>query len=168
MRGLARCGVLLLALSGVGEAAAPQASQSLVLVYEGSRLSVKAAAPVPYSDPARMLVALQQASLPGQYAMVLTRDSPRQLVGYVLAVEREGTLSLGSQLHEWDAGDRRYRLLQGELSRSYPPLEGNSPWTWLVTITVGRELQAALVIRAASRRWPVESVSISVTRQRTH
>lgn len=161
-----RCGALLVLLSGVGEAASPRAAQSLVLVYEGSRLTVKPAAPVPYSDPARMLAALQQASLPAQYAMVLVRDSPRQLVGYVLAVEREGTLSLGSQLHEWDAGDRRFRLLRGELSRSYPPLEENSPWTWLVTIPIGRELEASLVIRAVERRWPVGSVSISMTRPR--
>ena len=165
MRSLARCVALLLVLlSRAGEAA----PQSRVLVYDGNRLTVKPSAPVPYSDPARMLAALQQASLPAQYAMVLVRDSPRQLVGYVVAIEREGTLSLGSQLHEWDADDRRYRLLRGELNRSYPPLEGNLPWTWLVTLPVGRELQAALVIRAAGRRWPVESVSISVTRQRTH
>jgi hypothetical protein len=158
--------VVLLLLSGVGETASPRAAQSLVLAYKGNRLTVKPAAPVPYSDPARMLVALQQASLPAQYAMVLVRDSPRQLVGYVLAVEREGTLSLGSQLHEWDTGDRRYRLLRGELSRSYPPLEGNSPWTWLVTIPIGRELEASLMIRAVERRWPVESVSVSMTRPR--
>jgi len=114
------------------------------------------------------MAALQRTSPAGRYAIVVFRDSPREVVGYLLAVEREGTLSLGSQLHEWDPGDRRYRLLRGELFRSYQPLEGGLPWTWFVTIPISRELQASLVIRAWRVRWPVESVSISVTAQPTH
>ena len=165
---LARCLVLVLLLARVGDAAPIGATEPLVLVYEGSRLSVRQVAPVPYSDLASMLAALPHASLSGRYAIVLFRDSPRQLVGYVLVVQGEGTLSLGSQLHEWNAGDRGYRFLKGELIRSYPPLEGRSPWTWLVTIPISRELQASLVIRAVNHRWPVESVSISAAGQRTH
>lgn len=158
----------MLALLQLGDVAATTAAESLVLVYEGSRLSVKQSAPVPYSDLSSMLMALQRASPAGQYAIVLFRDSPREVIGYVLAVEREGTLSLGSQLHEWDVSDRQYRFLRGELFRSYQPVDGNVPWTWFVTIPISRERQAALVIRAMAVRWPVESVSISVAAQPTN
>ncbi len=164
---LARCLVLGLLLARPGAAAPAGPTEALVLVYEGNRLSVKPVAPVAYSDLASMLAALPRAPLSGRYAIILFRDSPRELVGYVLAVEREGTLSLGSQLHEWDPGSGGYRLLRGELSRSYQPLEGDARWTWLVTIPISREVQAALVIRAMESRWPVESVSISVTEQGT-
>lgn len=164
---LARCLLLGLLLAQPGDAAPAEPTESLVLVYEGNRLSVKPVAPVAYMDLATMLAALPRAPLSGRYAIILFRDSPRELVGYVLAVEREGTLSLGSQLHEWDPVDGGYRLLRGELSRSYQPLEGDARWTWLVTIPISREVQAALVIRAMESRWPVESVSISVTEQGT-
>lgn len=163
-----RCAVLVLLLARVGDAAPARVADSLVLVYEAHRLSVKQSAPVPYPDLSSMMTAIQRASLVGRYAIVLFRDSPREIIGYVLAVEREGTLSLGSQLHEWDASDRRYRFLRGDLYRSYQPLEGNMPWTWLVTIPVSRERQASLVIRAVEARWPVESVSISVMAQPTY
>lgn len=165
---IARRAVLVLALTGLGDAGPAAAAEPLVLVYEGNRLSVRQSAPVPYSDLASMLEALGRASLVGRYAVALFRDSPRELVGYVLAVEREGTLSLGSQLHEWDVGARGYRLLRGELYRSYQPLEGNSPWTWLVTIPISREREASLLIRAVGLRWPVRSVAISVTEQGAH
>lgn len=154
-------------LSPVGDASPAGVADSLVLVYEGSRLSVKRSAPVAYSDLSSMMMALQHTSHVGRYAVVLFRDSPREVVGYVLAVEREGSLSVGSQVHEWDVSERRYRVLRGELFRSYQPVEGMSPWMWVVTIPVSRELQASLLIRAAAVRWPVESVSISVVAQPT-
>ncbi len=157
--------MLGLLLAQVGDAAPAKVAESLVLVYEGNRLSVEQSAPVPYSDLAGMRAVLERTSFAGQYAIVLFRESPREIVGYVLAVEREGTLSLGSQQHEWDASDRRYRLLRGELYRSYQPLEGRVPWTWLVTVPVSRELQAALLIRAVEVAWPVNTVSISVVAQ---
>ncbi len=160
--------MLVLVLAQVGDAAPAKVAEPLVLVYEGNRLSVKQSAPVRYSDLASMLAALESASFVGQYAIVLFRESPREIVGYVLAVERKGALSLGSQLHEWDASDRRYRLLRGELYRSYQPLEGHSPWTWLVTIPISRELQALLLIRAVEAAWPVKTVSISVMAQPRH
>ncbi len=159
---LLRCVVLVLLLSQTGNAAPARGTGSLVLVYEGNRLSVKQSAPVPYSDLVSLLAAVRRASLSGQYAAVHFRDSPRELVGYVLAVDREGTLSLGSQHHEWEPGDRAYRFLRGQLYRSYQPLEGDAPWTWLVTIPITREREASLVIRASETRWPVRSVSISV------
>lgn len=160
-----RVGVLALALAQVGAAAPARQPESLVLAYEGSRLSIKQTAPVPYSDLTSLLAALPQAASPGRYALVLFRDSPRQVVGYLLAVERAGTLSLGSQLHQWDPGDRRYRLLRGELYRSYQRLEEPGPWTWTVTVPVSREYEASLVVRARETRWPVRSVSVSVTGQ---
>lgn len=165
---LVRCAILVLLLSRAGDAAPAGVADSLVLVYDANRLSVKQSPPVSYSDFSSMLTAIQRASLVGRYAIVLFRDSPREIIGYVLAVEREGTLSLGSQLHEWDASDRQYRFLRGELYRSYQPLEGNVPWTWLVSIPISREREASLVIRAVEARWPVESVSISVTAQPTY
>lgn len=158
----------MLLLSRGGDAAPARDADSLVLVYEANRLSVKRSSPVPYSDLSSMLTALRRGSLVGRYAIVLFRDSPREIVGYVLAVEREGTLSLGSQLHEWDASDQEYRFARGELYRSYQPLEGNKPWTWLVSIPISRELQASLMIRAADGRWPVGSVSIAVVAQPTY
>lgn len=162
-------GLLVLALlTATGEAATERPTEPLVLRYEGNRLSVKPTAPVAYSDLESMLGVIGRSSLAGRYAMVLVRESPRELVGYVLVVEREGTLALGSQRHEWDPGGRSYRFRRGELYRSYQPLEGGGPWTWLVTIPVSRERQAALVIQAADLRWPVESVSISVGGQPTH
>lgn len=154
-------GLLLLVLAAGAETSAP-AAESLVLRYEGNRLSIRQPASVPYSDIQSMLAALGRGSLAGPYAMVLFRDSPREIVGYVLAVEREGTLAVGSQLHEWDPGGRRYRLLRGELYRSYQPLEGDSPWKWLVAVPVSRERQAFLVVQAPNRRWPIQSVAISV------
>ncbi len=157
--------MLVLVLARIGDAAPANVAESLVLVYEGNRLSVEQSAPVPYSDLAGMLVALGSASFVGQYAIVLFRESPREIVGYVLAVEREGALLLGSQRHEWDASDRRYRFLRGGLDRSYQPLDGPPPWTWLVTIPVSRELQASLLIRAVEAAWPVKTVSISVMAQ---
>lgn len=165
---LVRCAILVLLLARAGDAAPASVADSLLLVYEANRLSVKQSAPVSYSDLSSMMTSIQRASLVGRYAIVLFRDSPREIIGYVLAIERGGTLSLGSQLHEWDSGDRRYRFLRGDLYRSYQPLEGNVPWTWLVTIPVSRERQASLVIRAVEARWPVESVSISVMAQPTY
>jgi len=50
---------------------------------------------------------------------------------------------------------------------AYLPLEGNKPWTWLVSIPISRELQASLMIRAADGRWPVGSISIAVVAQPT-
>lgn len=165
---ITRRAVLVLALLGLGDAGAATAVEPLVLVYDGSRLSVRESAPVAYSELSDMLAALGRDSHVGRYAIMVFRDSPREIVGYVLVVGREGTLSLGSQLQEWDPGDRRYRFRRGELYRSVQPLEGNSPWTWLVTIPVNRELHASLLIRASELRWPVRSVSISVTEQQTH
>lgn len=160
--------LLVLTLSVLGDAAPPAAADPLVLVYEGSRLSVRKSAPVVYPDVSEMLAALGRESHAGRYAIVLFRDSPREIVGYVPAVGPEGTLSLGSQLQEWDPSGRRYRLVRGELFRSYQPLEGNAAWTWFVTIPVSRELQAALVIQAAGTRWPVGPLSISVQSQPAH
>lgn len=160
--------VSLLALTVGGAHAQGRPAVSVDLVYEGNRLSVKPSAPVLFRDVQGMLAAVSAKPLTGQYAVVLFRESPRAVVGYVLAVEKEGTLSLGSQLHEWDPGDRRYRFLGGELYRSYQPVNGNAPWTWLVTIPVSRETQVALLIRAAGARWPVESVAISVQAQPVH
>lgn len=165
---LVGCVGLVLVLLGIGDATSARVADSLVLVYEGNRLSVKQSAPVPYSDVSTMMATLQRTAHMGRYAIVLFRDSPREVVGYVLAVEREGTLSLGSQVHEWDPGERRYRLLRGELFRSYQPVEGNLPWTWFVTIPISRELQASLVIRAGAVQWPVDSVAISVLAQPAH
>jgi len=164
---LARSAILVLLLAHAGDAAPAKVAEPLVLVYEGNRLSVKPSVTVPYSDLGSMVAALQSALSSEQYAILLFRESPRETVGYVLAVEREGTLSLGGQQHEWDASDGRYRFLRGELYRSYQPLEGHMPWTWLVTIPISRELQASLMIRAAEAAWPVQTVLISVRTQPT-
>lgn len=160
--------ILVLVLSGIGDADPAKVANSLLFVYERSRLSVRQPAPVPYSEVSSMMTALQRSSQTGRYAIILFRDSPREIIGYLLTVDREGTLSLGSQRHEWDTGDRQYRLVRSELFRSYQPLEGNQPWTWVVTIPINRELQASLIIRAGGARWPIESVSISVVAQPTH
>jgi len=157
--------VLALVISGVGDAPAAGKDDSLVLVYEGNRLSVKQSASVPYSDLQSMLQAVRRSPLIDQYGILLFRNFPRSIAGYVFAVEREGTLSLGSQLHEWDAADYRYRFSRSELFRSYQPLEGELPWTWLVEIPVSRTVGVSLVIRAVEERWPVKSVSISVRTQ---
>lgn len=165
---LAWSAVLVLILSGVGGADPAKVANSLLLVYETSRLSVRQSAPVPYSDLSSMMTALQRSSPIGRYAIVLFRDSPREIIGYLLTVDREGTLSLGTQSHEWDATSRQYRLVRSELFRSYQPLDENQPWTWVVSIPINRELQASLIIRAVGARWPIESVSISVAAQPTN
>lgn len=156
------CTILALISSGVGGATPAERVDSLVLVYEGNRLSVKQSASVPYSDLRSMLEALRHNPLIDEYAILLFRNFPQSITGYVFAVEREGTLSLGSQLHEWDASGYRYRFSRSELFRSYQPLEGSLPWTWLVVVPVSGVRQASLVIRAEDGQWPVKSVSISV------
>jgi hypothetical protein len=159
---LLRSWLLVLLLAGAGQAAPARPGEPLVLVWEGNRLTVKQRAQVPYTDALAMLVDLRKAPRVGRYALLLFRDSPRQIVGYVLAVERQGTLSLGTQLYEWDPGDLRYRFMGGELYRSYQPIEPGGEWTWFVSIRVSRELEASLVLRAPGDRWPVESVTVSV------
>jgi len=168
LRTLAWSTVLVLVLSGIGDADPAKVANSVLLVFEGNRLSVRQPAPVPYSEVSRMMTALQRASPIGRYAIVLFRDSPREIIGYLLTVDRDGTLSLGSQSHEWDAAGRQYRLVRSELFRSYQPLDENQPWTWVVSIPINRELQASLIIRAVGARWPIESVSISVAAQPTN
>ena len=154
--------VLSLVVWRVGAADPVGVDGSLVLTYKGDRLSVRRVASVPYSDLSTMLAAIRSESLTDRYAILQFRESPQSLIGYVLVVDREGTLSVGKQIHEWDLSDRRYRFLKGDLYRSYQPLEGNSPWTWLVEIPVNRENWVSLKIRAEEGQWPLKSVAISI------
>ncbi|MBI4588907.1 MAG: hypothetical protein HY725_08695 [Candidatus Rokubacteria bacterium] len=130
------------------------------VAHGGNRLSVLTTAAVHYRSPWEVVQALGERPPSRRYALLLSRDSPREVTAFLLGVTEEGTLLLGAQRFAYDAASRQYVDSGGDLYRAYPPLEGKSPWTWLVTIPVSREYEASLEIRAVNAPGPVRTVRI--------
>jgi hypothetical protein len=66
-------------------------------------------------------------------------------------------------VRRFDFGRSAFVFRDGEVVRAYPALEGAGAWRWLVEVSVSREMQVALEIRATSA-WPVESVTLAPQR----
>lgn len=162
---LGLCLLLLLVfpLEGSAQPLGRLAGPHVEVEYQGNRFAHLASIPVYFRDLSDLIAALEQKSIPERHMAVLRRASPRELIGYVVAVTREGTLIVGAQIHSWDLEKNRFVFSRAEIHRSYPPLNGARPWTWLVPISVGREYEATLEIHAITDRIPVRGVRATLS-----
>jgi len=93
-------------------------------------------------------------------AWQIRRLAPLQQTDYLLGVTREGSLVVGEQVRVYDARRREYGPVRGDLGRTYQPLDGQTPWAWLVDVPVSRDVNVTLEIQAVGS-WPVETVAIT-------
>jgi hypothetical protein len=128
--------------------------------HQGNTLSVVERYPVHFHDPAILLEGARDRPTTNPYLAVLVRDHPRQLVQYITAVTEEGTLVLARQVQDWNFGSQRYDFSEVVIDRSYPPLEGRSVWTWVISIPVSRECLAGLELSADRAEPPVRLLRV--------
>lgn len=159
------CLFLLTALpsEGFGQPAGRLSGPRVEVEYQGNRFAHLMSVPIYFRDLSDLMEALDKKSLPERHMAVLQREFPRELIGYVVAVTREGTLIVGAQIHSWDAEKNRFVFSRAEIYRSYPPLNGTRPWTWLVPIPVGREYEATLEVHAIVDRGPVRGIRMTLS-----
>ena len=117
-------------------------------------------APVPYDTLGALTAAVQQPT-PSAAAARIVRSSPPQVIDYVLGVTDEGFLVVAQQVRTLDGATGRYEFTTGEITRAYPALEASVPWTWIVEISLGREVNVTLEVTALSPTWPVRGVSVT-------
>ncbi len=150
-------------LEGFGQPLGHLVGRRVEVEHQGSRFAHLTSTLVYFHDLSDLTAAIEGKSLPQRHMAVLFRDSPRELVGYIVAVTREGTLVVGAQIHSWEPEKRRYVFSRAEIHRSYPPLNGARPWKWLVPISVGREYEATLEIEAVADRLPVRGLRVGLS-----
>ena len=117
-------------------------------------------APVPYGSVSDVTAAVQRAeALPT--ALRLVRRTPPQVIDYVFGITDDGLLVVGQQIRTLDVMSGRYIFTDGEIKRAYPALEASPPWTWIVDIPLGREVDLTLEVRAMVQTWPVRTVAVT-------
>lgn len=117
-------------------------------------------APVPYDTLTAITAAVQQPA-PVAAAARLVRSAPPQVIDYVLGVTDDGFLVVAQQVRSFDGGTGRYQFTDGEIRRAYPALEATVPWTWIVDIPLGREVNVTLEVTALAPGWPVRGVTVT-------
>jgi len=129
---------------------------------ESNTLTVLRHAPVPYESVSEVAAAVREpGALPA--SVRLLRIAPPQVVDYVWCVTSEGVLVVGQQIRSLDPATGQYVFTKGDIKRAYPALEGIVPWTWIVDISLGREVALTLEVRATARTFPVRSVTVLPT-----
>lgn|SRR5574341_516340 len=126
----------------------------------GNELTALRDAPVAYTSLDALVADIARPGAGRATPIRVVRASPRQTIEYVFGVTSTGTLVVGERVHTFDEGRQRYLFTQGEIARSYPPLEERGGWLWLLAVPLGREATVMLEVRAAAR-WPVEAVTIT-------
>lgn len=126
----------------------------------GNELIALRQAPVAYTSLDQIVVDVARPGATRAAPIRVVRASPRQTIEYVFGVTNAGTLVVGERVHTFDEGRQRYLFTQGEIARSYPPLEERGGWLWLLALPLSREATVMLEVRAAAR-WPVEAVTIT-------
>jgi hypothetical protein len=129
------------------------------ITAEGNTLTGLRHAPVPYESVAEVAAAVREASSLASSVRV-TRAAPPQVVDYIWCVTSEGVLVVGQQVRSLDTTSGQYVFTEGDIKRAYPALEGLVPWTWIVDISLGREVALTLEVRATARTFPVRSVTV--------
>ena len=122
-------------------------------------------APVPYDTLGSVTVAVQREA-PVPAAVRVVRSAPPQMIDYVFGVTEDGVLVVAQQVRTLDGATGRYRFLEGEITRAYPPLDATGPWTWIVDIPLGREVSVTLEVAALAPGWPVRGVTVTPKVQR--
>jgi hypothetical protein len=126
----------------------------------GNELVAVRDAPVAYTRLEQLVEDIARPAEPRAAPIQLERASPRSLVDYVLCVTRDGTLVIGERMQTFDAGERRYVFVRGDIARSYRPLDTPEGWLWLMEVPLSRELTVTLELRARPP-WPIESVMVT-------
>lgn len=127
---------------------------------EGNSVTGVRRAPVPFDSMEAITAAVAKpAPLPA--AVRLVRSAPPQVIDYVLCVAEDGALLVGQQVRTLDMRSGLYVFTDGDIKRAYRALEATVPWTWIVDIPLGRELDLTLELRAMTATWPVRAVAIT-------
>jgi hypothetical protein len=127
---------------------------------EGNSVVGVRRAPVPYSSFQAIATALTKSD-PLPAAVRLTRVTPPQVIDYVFCVTEDGALVVGQQVRTLDIGSQRYVAMEGEIKRVYRALEARVPWTWIVDIPLGREVDLSLELSAMTATWPVHAIAVT-------
>jgi hypothetical protein len=116
-------------------------------------------APVPYSELSELYAAVvREAPMPT--AVRLVRSAPPQVIDYVFCVTEDGTLVVGQQVRALSESGR-YEFSQGAIKRAYVATEAGGPWTWIIDIPLGREVDLSLEVRAVASGWPLRAVTVT-------
>lgn len=127
---------------------------------EGNSVTGVRHAPVPFDSMEAITAAIAKpVSLPA--AVRLVRSAPPQVIDYVLCVAEDGALLVGQQVRTLDMRSGLYVFTDGDIKRAYRALEATVPWTWIVDIPLGRELDLILELRAMTATWPIRAVAIT-------
>jgi hypothetical protein len=148
---------------GTGSAGAQPAAVTrspIEIAHDGNRLEALRDAPVPCQNLPGFLETLERPLPDRAFAARILRSSPPGATHLTLCVTADGTLIVGSQSFALDARGGRGAFVRGEIERSFPALEGSSPWRWLVPIAVSREVAITLEVKALADVWPVRRVVI--------
>ncbi|MBM4435540.1 MAG: hypothetical protein FJ028_10700 [Chloroflexi bacterium] len=129
---------------------------------EGNVVTGLRLAPVPYRSMTAVASAVRRPA-PVPAAVRVTRATPPQMIDYVWCVTEEGVLVVGQQIRTLDHASGHYDFTEGDIERAYPALEATVPWTWIVSIPLGREVALTLEVRAPEARWPVRAVTVTPT-----
>jgi len=157
--------LVILATQGI-EAVAPRPvvvtmeADRFEITGEGNSLTGLRRAPVPYSSVTDVAAAVRQPR-PVAAALRLVRAAPPQVIDYVWCVTEEGQLVVGRQVRTLDVPSGQYVFTEGDIKRAYPALEATIPWTWIVSMSLGREIALTLEVRAMTPRWPVRAVVVA-------
>ncbi|MBI1735052.1 MAG: hypothetical protein HYR51_07760 [Candidatus Rokubacteria bacterium] len=152
--------VLAVALLALGVPRAPADEAYVKFRADDNELVVRRAVPIQYTRLEDFAAAIRQSLPASAAAFRVVRGAPPEVQEYVFAVTADGALLVGEQRRTFDFAERTYTFQQGRLDRTYPAVEGMTPWMWLIEVPLSREVEVTLEVRAEGA-WPVRNVVVT-------